>query len=90
MSLKIYNLLILCIVLFCGGVSVASEEAKCPPNPPTGQDQGDAWVVGECETLGLIAQRAGVSVQDILAVNPEVCNPNLIYAGQVLKLPQRE
>jgi hypothetical protein len=29
-------------------------------------------------------------VDEILAVNPEICNPNLIREGQVLKLPPRE
>jgi len=65
-------------------------ESQCPPDPPAGEDRGDAWVVAWCETLGLIAQRAGVTVDEILAVNPELCNPNLIYVGQVLKLPPRE
>jgi hypothetical protein len=65
-------------------------ESACPPDPPYGEDRGNAWVVGRCETLGLIATRAGVSVADILTVNPEICNPDLIWAGQVLALPPRE
>jgi hypothetical protein len=65
-------------------------ESKCPPDPPAGEDQGDTWVVGWCETLGLIAKRTGVTVQEIMAVNPEICNPNLIVEGQVLRLPPRD
>lgn len=69
---------------------VPPAESKCPPDPPAGEDRGDEWVVGWCETLGLIARRAGVTVGEIMAVNPEICNPNLIREGQVLKLPPRE
>ena len=65
-------------------------ESTCPPDPPHGQDLGDTYVVAECETIGLIAKRTGVSVEDILIVNPEICNPNLIYVGQVLYLPPRQ
>ena len=65
-------------------------ESACPSDPPPGQDLGDTYVVGECETLGLIAKRTGVSVEEILFVNPEICNPNLIYVGQVLYLPPRQ
>ena len=42
------------------------------------------------ETIRLIATRARVTVWHLLAVNPQVCNPNLIYEGQVLRLPPRE
>jgi LysM repeat protein len=39
------------------------------------------------DTLGKIAARTGVSWRDILAVNPQIYNPSLIYAGQVINLP---
>jgi hypothetical protein len=65
-------------------------ESKCPPNPPRGQDLGDTYIVAECETLGLIAKRTGVTVQDILTINPEICNPNLIFVGQEIALPPRD
>jgi hypothetical protein len=39
------------------------------------------------DTLGKIAGRIGVSWRDILAVNPQIQNPSLIYAGQVINLP---
>jgi hypothetical protein len=72
-------------------VPAPAGESRCPAgHPPPGKDRGDAYVVARCETIRLVAARAGVNVQDILAANPEVCNPNLIYVGQVLKLPPRE
>jgi hypothetical protein len=66
------------------------EESECPPNAPPGEDLGDTYIVAPCETLNLIAKRTGVSVEDILTLNPDICNPNLIYKGQVLYLPPRD
>jgi LysM repeat protein len=34
-----------------------------------------------------IADRFGVSLADLIAVNPQIANPNWIFAGQVLNLP---
>jgi LysM repeat protein len=44
-------------------------------------------VVQQGDTLGKIAARIGVSWRDILAVNPQIYNPSLIYTGQVINLP---
>ena len=54
-----------------------------PYYPPT----GGTYVVQWGDTLGKIAGRVGVSWRDILAVNPQIQNPSLIYAGQVINLP---
>jgi LysM repeat protein len=51
--------------------------------PPT----YNTYVVQRGDTLGKIAARIGVSWRDILAVNPQIYNPSLIYAGQVINLP---
>lgn len=48
---------------------------------------GNTYVVQQGDTLGKIAARSGVSWRDILAVNPQIQNPSLIYAGQVINLP---
>lgn len=52
--------------------------------PPS---SGGTYVVQWGDTLGLIAARMGVSYYDILAVNPQILNPSLIYSGQVINLP---
>lgn len=39
------------------------------------------------DTLGAIAARNGVSVQDLVAANPHITNPDLIYAGDMLIVP---
>lgn len=48
---------------------------------------GGTYTVQWGDTLGKIAARTGYSWRDILAVNPQIANPSLIYAGQVLNLP---
>jgi hypothetical protein len=37
--------------------------------------------------MGNIAARAGCSLSALLAVNPQITNPSLIYVGQVINLP---
>lgn len=39
------------------------------------------------DTLSGIAARYGTTVSALMAVNPQIKNPNLIYAGQYLNLP---
>jgi LysM repeat protein len=48
---------------------------------------GGNYVVRRGDTLGKIAARLGVSVNDILAANPQIWNASLIYSGQVITLP---
>jgi len=48
---------------------------------------GGTYTVQSGDTLGKIAARLGISWRDILAVNPQIQNPSLIYAGQLINLP---
>lgn len=54
-----------------------------PPAPSS----GGTYVVQWGDTLKKIAARQGVSLNDILSVNPQIWNANWIYAGQVINLP---
>lgn len=68
----------------CGG------NVEHKPKPDHGKDK-DGWYgctysVVPGDTLGLIAQRYGVSVHDLMYAN-NIVNANLIYVGQVLHLP---
>lgn len=38
------------------------------------------------DTLSQIAARAGTSIQELQALNPQITNPNMIYAGDTLRL----
>lgn len=38
------------------------------------------------DTLGKIAQKYGTTVKKIMALNPRITNPDLIYAGEVIRV----
>ena len=48
---------------------------------------GGTYTIQWGDTLGDIAVRKGVTLSDILAVNPQIWNASLIYPGQVINLP---
>lgn len=58
--------------------------ANVPISYPT---YSSTYVVQQGDTLGKIAVRLGVRLGDVLAVNPQIWNPSLIYVGQVIHLP---
>jgi spore germination protein len=45
------------------------------------------YIVRPGDTLRKIAQKAGVLLQQVLQLNPQITNPNSLFAGQVLRLP---
>ena len=51
-----------------------------------GQTQASNHVVQRGETLRIIANKYGTTVDVILALNSNIKNPNLIYAGQVIRV----
>lgn len=55
-----------------------------PVSHPT---TGSKYTVQKGDTLGKIAARTGISLSSLLAVNPQIYNPSLIYVGQVINLP---
>lgn len=52
--------------------------------PPT---SGQVYTIQRGDTLRKIATRLNTTVDTILRVNPQIYNPNLIYAGQAINLP---
>ncbi len=48
---------------------------------------GGTYVVQWGDTLGKIAARNGISLSALLAANPRIWNPSLIFPGQVINLP---
>ncbi len=55
-----------------------------PPPPPPG---GQAYTIQKGETLRILAARFNTSVEAILQANPQIWDPNRIYAGQQITLP---
>lgn len=56
------------------------------PAPPSEPVAGGTYVVNRGDTLSSIAARYGTTVNDLVAANG-LWNPDLIYVGQVLKVP---
>lgn len=56
---------------------------------PAGQNSGvcgSTYVVQYREYLSMIARKCGTTLADIIALNPQIFNPNIIYPGQVIRL----
>lgn len=45
------------------------------------------YVIQPGDTLSSIAARFGVTVEDLVRVNPILVNPNAIYPGQIIHIP---
>lgn len=58
--------------------------AECEPRPGIIR-----YVVRPGDTLFIIATRFNVTVASILRINPEITDPNLIFAGQIINIPAR-
>jgi LysM repeat protein len=58
-----------------------------PVSYPSYPTYGGTYMVQWGDTLGKISARTGISVPSLLALNPQIWNPSLIYAGQVINLP---
>ena len=54
-----------------------------PPKPPARK-----YIVQKGDTLFLIAKRFGVSLDALIRANPQIKNPNLIFPGDVVFIPQ--
>lgn len=65
----------------------AGQVLYIPSGPVAAPAIGCTYVVQQGDTLGKIAGRLGIGVGDILAVNPQIHNASVIYAGQVINLP---
>ena len=70
--------------LYAGQVLYIPTGYTPPASPPT---YGGTYTVQWGDTLGIISKKTGASVSALLAVNPQITNPSLIYAGQVIYLP---
>lgn len=62
----------------CGG--------PIPPEPPKPPPAARTWIVKPGDTLSQIARACGINMWDLARYNG-IANPNLIYVGQILKLP---
>ncbi|MGB4265655.1 MAG: SafA/ExsA family spore coat assembly protein, partial [Limnochordia bacterium] len=61
-------------------VCVPQAATVCPPNT-------FAYIVQPGDTMFFIAQRFGVSLDALIAANPQIPNPNMIIPGQTVCVP---
>lgn len=50
--------------------------------------QNDDYVVKSGDTLSGIADKAGISLSDLIAANPQISNPHVIRVGQSVTIPE--
>jgi LysM repeat protein len=53
----------------------------------SGAGGNDSYTVGRGDTLSGIAASHGISLSALRAANPQISNPNLIFAGQTVHIP---
>lgn len=66
------------------GAQQAVQAQQVFPPPPLCPPPGFLYTVQPGDTLFLIAQRFGTTLQALIACNPQITNPNLIFPGQVI------
>ena len=69
----------------------AAPGSPAPATPPSGQASAPAasgsHTVKRGDTLWAIARANGVPLNELIAANPQIKNPNLIYPGQKVNIP---
>jgi len=70
------------------GPQGANPTTSAPSTPGTGgSTPASNYTVKSGDTLWDIAKAHGVSLQSLIAANPQISNPNLIYPGQKINIP---
>ncbi|HZD10135.1 MAG TPA: LysM domain-containing protein [Candidatus Binatia bacterium] len=60
---------------------------RCPDPSPPGLVEGGVYIIGCGESLGAIAARLGVTVEELITYNPQLSRPPMVYFGQRLNVP---
>ena len=81
---KILNVADLNAAAKAGGKEVSAPGAAATP---TAAAAGASYAIKAGDTLSRIAQSNGTTVDALMKLNPQITNPNLIYAGKSLTLP---
>lgn len=70
-----------------GGSLKQVEAAPSQPERPSPAEDRSFYTVRKGDTLWGIAKRHGAALTALIAANPQIKNPNLIYPGDRVKLP---
>ncbi len=62
------------------------------PRPPKPKPipSPDVYIVQPGDTMFKIAQRFGISLSELIAANPQIKDPNLIFPGQRINIPRKK
>jgi hypothetical protein len=69
------------------GVRVSDDKGSidCWSNP--GIDRGKIFVVGTCDTMEDISKLKGIDLEELIAANPQVKDPDMVYPGEFVTIP---
>ena len=70
-----------------GRPKVVNKVVLLPVEETAGDASGGTYTVKRGDTLWGIAKRFGVNLTALIAANPQIKNPNLIYPGNEVRLP---
>ena len=71
------------------GLEYSSIPAPAPEPEPTPAPVVNKYTVKKGDTLSKIAKAHGVTLKKLIAANPQIKNPNLIYPGQKITIPSK-
>jgi murein DD-endopeptidase MepM/ murein hydrolase activator NlpD len=70
---------------YYSGIELLGFDPAPPPPPPA---NAQSYTIQRGDTLRKVGSRFGTTVKAIVALNPEITDPNRISAGQVIVLPR--
>ena len=77
-----------------GGTPGASAEPQptrsrrpAPRSRPCRRRRAQVYVIKQKDTLSKVAKRFGVTIEELLAANPDIKNPDKISIGQQIVIP---
>ncbi len=73
-------------IIFPGQIILIPVAEELPPPPPG----GSTYIVQPGDTLFIIAQRFGISLEALIAANPQIVDPNIIFPGLIIIIPLSE
>ncbi len=68
--------------------SPSAEATPVPTATPVPEPTPQAYIVKSGDTLSKIASAYGLSVEELLAANPQITDPNKIQIGDAIVIPQ--
>lgn len=74
-------------VVLCDSFPTVPQDPTAAPSTPVATC-GDQYTVEEGEILIDIAQQCNTTIAAIMAANPDIPNPSLIFSGQTLLIPE--